>query len=89
MLIALDFDDTYTADPGLWDRFIELAKRSGHEFVCVTARAANDIDAVRSALGDMPIVATDGADKAPFCSNTGYWPDVWIDDRPHLIGRFF
>ena len=38
MLIALDYDETYTADPVLWDRFIGDANDHGHTVWIVTAR---------------------------------------------------
>ena len=38
LVISLDYDRTYTADPGLWDQFIALARSRGHEVVCVTGR---------------------------------------------------
>ncbi len=30
MLIALDYDGTYTADPGLWHPFIAASRARGH-----------------------------------------------------------
>ena len=38
MLIALDYDKTYTADPELWDRFISDAQSRGHEVKILTMR---------------------------------------------------
>lgn len=38
MIIALDYDGTYTADPALWDQFILLAIKNNHYVVCCTLR---------------------------------------------------
>jgi hypothetical protein len=32
MKISLDFDDTFTRDPKLWEDFVGSAQRRGHEF---------------------------------------------------------
>lgn len=32
MKIALDFDDTYTRDPDMWDKFIDLSLSRGTRF---------------------------------------------------------
>ena len=38
MLIALDYDGTYTEDWELWRMFIKSAHKKGHEVVIVTMR---------------------------------------------------
>jgi len=38
MLIALDYDGTYTADPIFWDTFIASAQSHGHGVACITMR---------------------------------------------------
>ncbi|CAB5221619.1 hypothetical protein UFOVP247_216, partial [uncultured Caudovirales phage] len=38
MNIALDFDDTYTRAPSLWNNFIADAKDKGHDIRIVTYR---------------------------------------------------
>lgn len=38
MLIALDYDGTYTADPVFWETFIVSARVHGHTVVCITMR---------------------------------------------------
>ena len=85
MKIALDFDDTYTEDPELWNSFISLAKKRGHSVAFVTYRderfnAINlDIRAVAENLG-IEVVFTGGSQKATkFCAN------IWIDDNPVTI----
>lgn len=38
LILGLDYDHTFTADPDLWRQFISDAQRRGHTVVCVTAR---------------------------------------------------
>ncbi len=38
MRISLDFDDTYSRDPDLWDSFIESCKQRNHEVYGITMR---------------------------------------------------
>ena len=81
MLIALDYDGTYTEDPLLWQGFIRNAKRSGHQVICVT---------MRSHLAFMDDVLTQSVEvyctnlkaKSNFIQDLGIYPDIWIDDNP-------
>src|ERR1700704_5852874 len=72
MKIALDYDDTYTADPELWDDFIDAAIARGHEVAIVTKRPPRAGAPTRR---DIPKIFTDKKAKAAF-----YPADVWIDD---------
>ena len=88
MLIALDFDGTYTLEPALWDAMIQLATGFGHEVICVTMRYNNSTegDPVREVLGDkIKIFFTERHAKGLFMQNLGIVPDVWIDDNPAWI----
>lgn len=95
MTFAIDFDDTFTADPALFTAFITFAKARGHRCVCVTARADRVMytdpsrhcgDEVRAALnGLMPIVFSGGDPKEVAAAMAGYAIDVWIDDNPAAI----
>lgn len=93
MKIALDFDKTFTADPRLWNSFINMAVASGHEVRIVTMRC--DIkdginwkvatpDAVWH-VPPVPVIWCDGNPKAEFCRALGWVPDIWIDDDPYGI----
>lgn len=84
MLIALDYDGTYTADTGLWDRFIDLARSRMHEVWIVTARY--DTEPVR--LGTMVdrIVYTGREAKRQFLrAKFDADPQIWIDDMPEFV----
>jgi hypothetical protein len=77
--IALDYDKTYTVDPPLWDRFIQLARLRGHEVVSVTMRTA---DMPVPAFGSPPVRVIYTAMQA---KARHYQADIWIDDMPQRI----
>ena len=76
MLIALDYDKTYTADPVLWDDFIKSAQNRGHEVKIVTMRYPREpIDAAPA-----DVIYTSRKAKASYVK-----ADIWIDDRPQWV----
>jgi hypothetical protein len=76
MIIALDYDKTYTADPALWDNFIQSAKDRGHSVKIVTMRYTSEpIESV-----PVDVVYTSRKAKA-----TVFKADIWIDDSPSWI----
>lgn len=99
MKISLDYDDTYTKDPLMWNWFAQTAMERGHEVYCVSARSPHEMDKPKMTIGRVI-----GVDK---CFGTGLKPkraymlevqkikiDVWIDDLPEMIvdpnqGGFF
>ena len=93
MLIILDYDETYTADPYLWDQFIATAQRNGHTVICCTMRFpdqdrlnADVIEVMR--LNRVEIVyAANHRDKWEAVQAAGHVPEnaIWIDDRPQYI----
>lgn len=88
MLIAIDFDDTLTADAELWRGFIESATKIGHRVVCVTARRDTDdnnetIDQWMRSHGIHLLVHYTGlASKVDYMAKRGLKVDIWIDDDP-------
>lgn len=82
--IAVDFDETYTADPELFDLFIACAKAKGHDVRIVTYRTRGndfDIDEVCAKLG-IKALFTAGMQKRHYCMRLNWLPDIWIDDTP-------
>ena len=81
--IALDYDETFTADRELWTNFIILAKGSNHKVTFVTYRFDNGLNAdiIEDAyhLG-ISYVFTGGKQKSE-C----FKADIWIDDSPITI----
>ena len=89
MLIALDYDGTYTADPELWDQFISNARMRGHKVYCVTMRYADkESKEVEENLGnkvDKIVYTNRKAKKVAFRMKCGCNPDIWIDDTPEWL----
>lgn len=89
MIIALDFDETYTLDPITWDQVIALFKAMGHVVYVVTFRIDNSAEApeVRKALEGKvnDIFFTGRKFKREFMEKKEIYIDVWIDDQPELI----
>ena len=92
MFIILDYDETYAANPALWDAFIQLAKSHSAEIVCCSMRVRcdsyNEDIITAMAKHDIPIVyAALHKDKWAAMQDAGYQPEnaIWIDDRPMFI----
>ena len=84
--IALDFDDTYTRDPALWDQFIQNAKERGHDVRVVTFRKRSMTDPALDYLGQtIPVIFTEYTQKRAFTNKMGWMVDIWIDDSPEFI----
>ena len=89
MNISVDFDDTYTRDPNMWNTVIAVMQTAGHNVYCVTARTPEQGLDVYSSIGRMV-----GADncyfpslhaKKPFMWAQGIRIDVWVDDTPMAV----
>ncbi len=87
MLLALDYDETYTRDPIFWDNVITLAKQRGHSVICATMRFEHEGCEVVAALKDKveAIIFTGRRAKWGVVYDAGYMPSVWIDDSPNWI----
>lgn len=87
MLLALDYDDTYTCDPEFWDYFIKLAFDYGHSVICVTMRHEHEGLEVKNNLSNLveKIIFTGRKAKFDAVQEAGFMPSVWIDDSPNFI----
>lgn len=88
MLVAIDFDDTYTADPELWDQFIDNCMARGHKVVMVTCRrdtADNREECNIPALARFNHYFTGLSPKRWYMEHRGIKVDVWIDDMPETV----
>jgi hypothetical protein len=87
MIIAIDYDNTYTADPELWDSFILSSQAKGHTVICITARPEIMGQPVKDSVGKLVNVLFAGGDwKREYAAKHGYKVNVWIDDMPEYIG---
>lgn len=87
MILSLDYDDTYTRDPILWDIFISNARSRGHTVYVVTMRYEGEGSQVIAALNDKvdKIFFTGRKAKYDFMVEQGIMVNVWIDDMPWFI----
>ena len=63
MILSIDYDNTYTADPLLWDQFIVNALERGHTVYCVSFRPEIDMVEPRQTVGRLI--------GSAFCYGTG------------------
>lgn len=92
--IALDYDDTWTADKELWAYFVTECVEKGHTVYCVTARWDTEENR-REIRDDFARFKLDWAIRGPYFSNLnskkermdklGIEIDIWIDDNPDAI----
>ncbi len=86
MLIALDYDGTYTADPELWLDFIKRAQSRGHTVICVTMRHDHEaLDMCLRLQGRVEVICSARQAKQLFLKDQGIYPDIWIDDNPKWL----
>lgn len=87
MNISLDYDDTYTRDPVLFNTVIRLMSSRGHKVYCVTMRTPEEGAEVHANLSGLVhgIIFTSRKAKKEFCFNMGININVWIDDSPFFV----
>jgi len=86
ILFALDYDDTYTLDPDLWLRIIDMILAAGHELIIATMRCHWERDDMDPRLLEKVAVQfCCGKAKKPTLARQGLHPHIWIDDRPDWI----
>ena len=88
LVVAIDFDGTYAADPELFRAFVDLLKARGHIPIMVTGRPEKYgmDEAPKALVGDtMPIIFAGGEWKIDAVKARGYKVDIWVDDNPTYI----
>lgn len=85
--IGLDYDDTYTRHPYVWDKVIEAFRKGGHKVYVVTWRFEEEMQQVYEALDGKVhgFYPTGRKAKEKFMFDQGINVDVWIDDNPRAI----
>ncbi len=86
MLLSIDYDDTFTADPIMWRRVIYELQWAGHEVVCVSSR----FDTYENQRGleemtGLEVVLCGHNAKAEVMAKRGTPVDIWIEDNPNAI----
>ncbi len=90
MLVALDYDETFTRDPSTWRQVISVLRAAGHKIVVVTLRdtSRNEAEPVLLALHDHvdAVFFTSRRAKAEYMfDHHQLFVHVWIDDNPLFI----
>lgn len=80
MLIAIDYDNTWTRAPGFWAIFAGNCRTQGHQLICVTGRSPSQPVPLQ-----MPVVYAHNEFKRTAAERAGYKVDIWIDDMPGVI----
>lgn len=87
MNISLDYDNTYTRDPVMWDGIISMMRRYGHTVYVVTMRYPTEGEEVERYLAHQVdrIIYTSRKGKMDFLQREMTAIDIWIDDMPWFI----
>lgn len=86
MIVAVDYDNTYTAAPELFEKIIQLFQEAGHTVICVTGRGLDMSQPVMDSIGKLiPCIFAGGDWKIDAAAKHGYKVDIWIDDNPSYI----
>jgi len=87
MIIALDYDHTFTEDPQVWYNAMMIMKQAGHTVVGVTMRYPAEASGMDMRYDHVcsKIFFTGRRGKKQFMNEQGLNVDVWIDDQPMWI----
>ena len=86
MNIAIDYDDTYTAHPEMFNNIIGTLKNFGCNIYIVTYRHSTqftDMNMDIEYINDY--IFTSGIAKQKYCEDNGLMIDIWVDDSPDAI----
>ena len=87
LLIAVDYDGTYSADPQTFATVITEFIQAGHTCIMVTARDKKDQVKLLKGL-DIKVYYTSGVFKDPYMRKEHDLDvDIWIEDRPQGVGK--
>ena len=88
MIIALDYDETFTIEPDMWMDFLRMAQAWDFQVIIATGRKGwtPDIERQRHNLEKFDDIVFCGDEyKSSACKGAGYEVNVWIDDMPQMI----
>lgn len=89
MVIGLDYDCTFTADPEFWKSVLCEAKKYGHTIIIVTARYDNqqNRDELSQEAPEFKAYFAGSVPKLKYMMDQKIDVDVWIDDDPGSVMR--
>lgn len=91
LCIALDYHNTYSADPKFWDTFIYMCWMRKFEVYCITHHTGEKqneklMESIGKVLDKDHIIFTMGKAKMDYVKSIGLDIDIWIDNNPiHII----
>ncbi len=92
MIVSIDYDGTWSADPDLFGIFARRAVVRGHIVIMITQRGPEhrvpEMDAIEAVLSH-PIIFASGKTKVHAAMEAGFVVDVWIDDNPWAMVKAF
>lgn len=91
MNISLDYDNTYTRDPEMWQRIIPIFIMHNVQVYVVTSRSMDTpIDLIDDFVKwKIPVVYCEYRAKRDVCREQGIEIDIWMDDDPYYINTGF
>lgn len=96
-IISLDWDDTFTKSPRLWEAFLHTVAHEGvgAQIIIVTMRREDEgsiieewVEAVNKHIDleyPLEVFFTGRKAKKQFMEELGIRVDIWIDDRPEWV----
>ena len=92
LTISIDYDDTFSAAPGLWLSFIEEACEDGNTVILTSRRedTPENQAQILAAIGEESylsavILAGPDSTKRDAAMAAGFEVDIWIDDEPSTV----
>jgi hypothetical protein len=93
MTICIDFDQTYSRNPAMWDQLLEAAEIAQVEVICISRRddTPENRQTIRAAFGDdftvlsALILCGPNTQKQDAAKAAGFAVDIWIDNTPETI----
>ena len=91
LCVALDYHNTYSADPKFWDTFIYMCWMRKWDVYCITHHTGEKqneklMDSIGKILPADKIIFTMGKAKLDYVKSLGIEIDIWIDNNPiHII----
>ncbi len=85
MNIAIDFDGTWSRDPGCFIQLTHLLQEKNHRVFIVTRRVQSDGIHLNQIPTNVKVIYCNGEFKRLHCEKLGLKIDIWIDDEPGTI----
>lgn len=86
MVVAIDYDNTWTLDPALWGAFCHLLRGRGHRVILCSQRPPDhecSVEVCVAVDGQVDgVVLCSGKSKRQAAAEQGWAVDVWVDDFP-------